>query len=112
MNRGWEADGFYKCVFTHEVISTLFQKWKNQKFVNFKLKLLVVACSSFVCVVFSNCLFESSDQFIFQFISFLIFTPQVVGGGFPPVLVQWTAFSWGVSNGRALGICQCGRIGV
>ena len=32
----------------------------------------MVACSSFVCVLFSNCLFDLSEQFIFHFISFLI----------------------------------------
>ena len=34
-----DAPSRLQVVFTHEVISTLFQKWKNQKLSNFKLKL-------------------------------------------------------------------------
>ena len=41
---------------------------------------------------FPNCLFVFSEQFS-SFHIFPHFTPQVVGGGFPPILVQWTAFT-------------------
>ena len=45
-------------VFTHEVISTLFQKWKNQKLPNLNWNFLVKACGSclFVFVFQTVCL--------------------------------------------------------
>ena len=62
-----------KYVFTHEVISTLFQKWKNQKLPIPNWNFLVIACYSFlVCACFQTVCLDLSEQFIFHFISLLI----------------------------------------
>ena len=92
----------------------LISKMEKTKSCQFQLELFGESVLQFfVSFVFPNCLFGCflrSVQFSFHLIPH--FTPQAVGGGFLPVLVQRTAFSWGVSYGGALGLCKCGRNGI
>ena len=68
----------------------LISKMEKPKVAKPKLELFGESLLTFF--FFPNCLFVFSEQFS-SFHIFPHFTPQVVGGGFPPILVQWTAFT-------------------
>ena len=74
----------------------LISKMEKPKVANFKLELFGESVLQFFFVSFffsklSVWLFLRRVQFSFHLIPH--FTPQAVGGGFLPVLVQWTAFT-------------------